>query len=91
MAFGVPLSELYFNRELSWVEFNSRVLEEALPPTHPCLNDSSFSGFFTLEPRRVLLFAGWPLSANSSRIPCAQLPDQHGHKRHAESIRARVI
>jgi polyphosphate kinase len=34
----------YFNRELSWIEFNARVLEEALKPTKPLLERLSFLG-----------------------------------------------
>jgi len=31
----LPISENYFNRELSWMQFNSRVLSEARDKTIP--------------------------------------------------------
>ena len=34
--------ENYLNRELSWLEFNARVLEEAADPTNPALERIKF-------------------------------------------------
>lgn len=38
---------LYINRELSWIEFNSRVLDEALDPTIPLLERIKFLAIFS--------------------------------------------
>ena len=35
---------LYINRELSWLEFNERVLDQARDPSHPLLERVKFLG-----------------------------------------------
>lgn len=42
----LPAPERYLNRELSWVEFNARVLEEARDPSVPLLERVKFLAIF---------------------------------------------
>jgi polyphosphate kinase len=43
---GIPVGSQFFNRELSWLDFDARVLELAADPTLPLLERVRFSAIF---------------------------------------------
>lgn len=47
MAINLKSSKYYINRELSWLRFNDRVIEEAADATHPLLERLKFIAIFS--------------------------------------------
>src|SRR5207302_2978640 len=77
---------LYINRELSWLEFNRRVLEEAQDPQVPLLErlkflaifDSNLDEFYMVRVGGLLqkVQAGIPYGSGADRTPPAEQLDR---------------
>ncbi|MCT7956388.1 polyphosphate kinase 1 [Laspinema palackyanum] len=73
--------QYYFNRELSWVEFNYRVLQEAFDPRTPLLERLKFLAIFSanLDEYFMVRIAGLKQQVEagvSSRTPDGRTPQQ---------------
>jgi polyphosphate kinase len=87
-----PLEDpsLYFNRELSWLEFNHRVLEEAQDPEVPLLErlkflaifDSNLDEFFMVRVGGLQqkVQAGVPFGSGADRMPVKEQLARIGEK-----------
>ena len=47
MAKGIQIEQKFINRELSWIDFNERVLQLALDKDTPILEQAKFSAIFS--------------------------------------------
>ncbi|MCW8822229.1 MAG: RNA degradosome polyphosphate kinase [Sulfurovum sp.] len=94
MAVDLNSSQLYFNRELSWLQFNSRVLAQALDETLPPLERLKFLAIYgtnldefymiRVAGLKALFKAGVQETGPDKLTPSQQLEEIHGylHKEH---------
>ena len=94
MALDLSSSQLYFNRELSWLQFNSRVLAQALDEQRPPLERLKFLAIYgtnldefymiRVAGLKALFKAGVQETGPDKLTPSQQLEEIHGylHKEH---------
>jgi polyphosphate kinase len=87
-VFDAP--ELYLNRELSWLDFNQRVLEEANDPTNPLLERLRFVAIFgsNLDEFFMKRIGGLKQQVASNLREAS--PDGRTPRQQLEAIEARV-
>lgn len=89
MALDLSSSQLYFNRELSWLQFNSRVLAQALDETLPPLERLKFLAIYgtnldefymiRVAGLKALYKAGVQETGPDKMTPSQQLEAIHGY------------
>src|SRR5262244_1123792 len=74
-ASGVLVENSLLNRELSWIEFNSRVLDEALDPSLPLLERLKFLSIFSTNLDEFFMVRVSGLQEQNEANPMLLSPD----------------
>ncbi|MCX7706917.1 MAG: polyphosphate kinase 1 [Anaerolineae bacterium] len=82
---------LYFNRELSWLEFNRRVLEEAQDTRHPLLERVKFLAIFSSNLDEFYMIRVSGLKDQVASGVTSTPPDGMSPTEQLAEIRARVL
>ncbi|MEI6397478.1 MAG: RNA degradosome polyphosphate kinase, partial [Pseudomonadota bacterium] len=86
-------TERYLNRELSWLEFNARVLDEARNPSVPLLERLKFISIFmgNLDEFYMVRVAGLRKMVQEDIKSSSDSPDELSGEQILEQIRKRVL
>ncbi len=81
--------DLYINRELSWIDFNRRVFQEAKAIRHPLLERAKFLSIFetNLDEFMMIRVAGLKEQATSSASKKVRSPDGRTPEQQLHSVR----
>tara|TARA_Y100001968_G_scaffold333824_1_gene399879 strand:- start:188 stop:2305 length:2118 start_codon:yes stop_codon:yes gene_type:complete len=83
--------ELYINRELSWINFNERVLEIALDPRTPLLEQVRFSSIFSNNLDEFFMVRVASLKSQVEAGISKKSIDNKSPREQLENIRSRLI
>jgi polyphosphate kinase len=83
-------ADYYFNRELSWLEFNHRVLQEALDDQVPLLERLKFIGIFSANLDEFFMVRVAGLKEQVAAKVETRTPDGRTPQQQLESIRDRL-
>jgi polyphosphate kinase len=82
--------QLYINRELSWLEFNSRVLHEAFDPRNPLLERLKFAAIFSTNLDEFYMVRVSGLRRQLAANVTVTAPDGLSPQEQLDAIAARV-
>ena len=82
---------LYINRELSWLEFNQRVLDQALDPSHPLLERVKFLAIASINLDEFFMIRISTTQKNLGEGIEDVAPDGLNTQQQLEAMRARAV
>src|SRR5579884_3475325 len=89
-AADIERPDLYINRELSWIEFNQRVFEEARDSRHPLLERVKFLSIFDTNLDEFMMIRVAGLKDKIAAHVTTPSPDGRTAEQQLAAVRARL-